>query len=154
MSRKLSLVKSVALYLKAVVNLDALYVELHAPVLLALFDEYESQEVKEKWTALNIAAYKANHVEKGDPQYNALAKRASMLLQIGIDDVDLLQDLLDNYTSLQGVYSAVKGATKAKTAATAKPRGFAARVKSMVANATPAQRKWLVKNVRKLVAAV
>ena len=153
MSRKLSLVKSVALYLKAVVNLDALYVELHAPTLLALFEELEPSDVKAEWSKLNVAAYKANRVEKGDAQYNALAKRASMLLTIGLEDVDLLQDLLDNYTSLQGVYSALKGKKSRKMAATAKRVTFRQRVVNLLASGTPAQRKMVADNFKAILAA-
>ena len=151
MSRKLSLVKSVALYLKAVVNLDALYVELHAPTLLALFDALDPADVKTEWSKLNVAAYKANRVEKGDAQYNALAKRASMLLAIGLVDVDLLQDLCDNYSSLQGVYSAVKG--KARKAATRKPQTFRQRVVNLLASGTAAQRKMVAQNFKAILAA-
>lgn len=131
---------------------DKLYTSTFAPVLIKLFEEFEVADVKDQWSELNVAAYAANKVVRGDTQYNAMAKRASMLLQIGLVDVELLQDLIDNYTSLQGVYVALKGSKKGKKQG-GKKLTFRDRVINLLAGGTRAQRRMVQLNIKAIVRA-
>lgn len=125
-----------------------------AKALSLLLEDFTEDTVKHEWRKLNIATYRKARVVKGDALYTQLSKFASMLLAVGLQDEDVLQQYVEGkWTSLQGVYGALSG-KKAKKAEGAKPRSFAKRAESFVSNATPRQRQWLVKNVRKLVAAV
>ena len=126
-----------------------------AKSLALVIDEHDEADVRGEWRKLNIETYRKAGLVKGDALYGQLSKFSSMLLKVGLEREDVLEQYVaGEWQSLQGVYAALSGKKGKKVAATAKPRTFAARAQSFVASATPRQRAWLVKNVRKLVAAV
>ena len=151
-SQKFLLVGVVAA-IKANESVERAFTLAAAKSLALVIDEHDASDVRSAWRKLNIETYRKAGLVKGDALYGQLSKFSSMLLKVGLEREDVLEQYVaGEWQSLQGVYAALSG-KKAKKAATQKPRTFAQRAQSFVASATPRQRAWLVKNLRKLVAA-
>lgn len=143
------LVLAVSAAIKADESVERTFTLGASKALAPLLEEYEAEDAKIEWRKMNVSVYRKLGLKKGDSLYGRFSKYASMLFTVGVEEPEILERYTEGkWTSLQGVYGALKGTKKAKKSATKKAKGFVARFRSMLENATPAQLRWVAKNAK------